>query len=82
MTSGQLSALDSHIFAIIAKLKQQSKRAYIDSFHAHIIKTEDFEDITKVNLHERMNSLIFEGKVVKKSNRNKEGLLLDKSGLS
>ena len=46
MTSGQLSALDSHIFAIIAELKQQSKRADIDSIHAHIIKTVDFEDIT------------------------------------
>ena len=49
MTSGQLSALDSYIFAIIAKLKQQSKRADIDSIHAHI-KTVDFKDITKGNL--------------------------------
>ena len=71
MTSGQLSALDSHIFTIIAKLKQQSKRADIDSIHAHIIKTVDFEDIARGNLQERMNSLIFDGKVGNKSNRNK-----------
>ena len=71
MTTGQLSALDRHFFAIIAKLKQQSKRADIDSIHTRIIKTVDFDDITKGNLQERMNSLISDGKVVNKSNRNK-----------
>ena len=69
MTYGQLSALDSHIFSIIAKLKQQSN---IGSIHAHIIKTIDFEEITKGNLQERMNSLIFDGKIVNKSNRNRD----------
>ena len=72
MSSGQLSALDSHIFSIIAKLKQQSKRPNIGSIHAHIIKTIDFEEITKGNLQERMNSLIFDGKIVNKSNRNRD----------
>ena len=72
MTSGQLSVLDSHIFAIIAKLKQQSKSADIDSIHAHIVKAVDFEDITKGNLQERINSLLSDGKVVNKSNRNKD----------
>ena len=69
MSSGQLSALDSHIFSIIAKLKQQSN---IGSIHAHIIKTIGFEEITKGNLQERMNSLIFDGKIVNKSNRNRD----------
>ena len=72
MTSGQLSALDSNIFVIIAKLRQQSKRADIGSIHTRIIKTVDFEDITKGNLQERMNSLISDGKIVNKSNRNKD----------
>ena len=72
MISRQLSALDSHIFAIIAKLKQQSKRSYIDSIHVHVIKPVDFEDITKGNLQVRMNSLISNGKVVSKSNRIKD----------
>ena len=58
MTSGQLSALDSHIFVIITKLKQQSKRADIDSIHARIIKTADFENIIKGDLQKRMNSLM------------------------
>ena len=77
MTSGQLSALDSNIFVIIAKWKQQSKRADIGSIHAHIIKTVDFEDITKGNLQERMNSLISDGKMVNKSNRNKDSYWLN-----
>ena len=71
MTSAQLSALDSHIFAKFAKLKQKSKRAGIRSIHEHIIKTVDFEDSTKGKFQERINSLISDGKVVNKSNRNK-----------
>ena len=68
MTSGQLLALDIHVFAIIAKLKQQSKRTNIDSIHARIIKTVYFEDITRGNLQERMNSLISDGKIVNELN--------------
>ena len=78
MTSGQLSALDSHIFVIITKLKQQSKRADIDSIHAHIIKTADFENIIKGDLQKRMNSLISDGKVVNKSNRNKDSYWINR----
>ena len=68
MTSGQLLASDIHVFAIIAKLKQQSKRTNIDSIHARIIKTVYFEDITRGNLQERMNSLISDGKIVNELN--------------
>ena len=72
MTSGQLLASDIHVFAIIAKLKQQSKRTNIDSIHARIIKTVYFEDITRGNLQERMNSLISDGKIVNELNWNKD----------
>ena len=68
---GQLGLLDSDILPIIPKLKQQSKRADTDSIHAHIIKTVDFEEITKGNLQERMNSLISDGKVINKSTKTK-----------
>ena len=71
MTSGQRAALGSNIFAIIAKLKRQPKRTDIDSIHAHIIKTVDFEEITKGNFQERMNNLISDSKVINKSNQNK-----------
>ena len=66
ITSGQ-----HIIFVIIAKLKRQSKPTDIDSIHAHVIKTVDFEEITEGNLQERMNSLISDGKVINRSNRNK-----------
>ena len=77
MTPGQLSALDSHIFAVTAELKQQSKRVDIDIIHAHVTKTTDFEEVTKGNLQERMDSLISDGKVVNKSNRNQDTYWLD-----
>ena len=72
MTSGQLLASNIHVFAIIAELKQQSKRTNIDSIHARIIKTVYFEDITRGNLQERMNSLISDGKIVNKLNWNED----------
>ena len=50
MTSEQFAAVDSIFFAIIAKLKRQSKRADINS--THFIKTVDFEEITKGDLQE------------------------------
>ena len=68
MTSGQLLASDIHVFAMIAKLKQQSERTNIDSIHARIIKTVYFEDVTRGNLQERMNSLISDGKIVNELN--------------
>ena len=72
MISGQLTALDSNIFAIIAKLKRQSKRANIYNIQTHIIQTGIFEEITRGKLQERMNSLISDGKVINKSNQNKD----------
>ena len=78
MRSGQPSSLDSHNFAIIAKLKQQSKRDDIDSIHVYIIKTVDFEDNNKGNLQERMNSLISDGKVVNKSKWNKDSYWINR----
>ena len=70
--TGPLDALDSNIFAIIAKLKRQSKRADIKCINAHIIKTIDFEEISKGNLQERMNNLIYDGKVMYKINQNQD----------
>ena len=66
MTSAQLATLNSNIFAIIAKLKWRSKRDDINSIHVHIIKTVDFQNITKGNLQERINSLISDGKDINK----------------
>lgn len=63
ITSGQLAALDS---------KWRSNRASIDSIQAHIIKTVDFEEITRWSLRERKDSLISDGKAVNKSNQNKD----------
>ena len=36
MASGELATLNNNNFVVIANLKLQSKRAYIDSIHARI----------------------------------------------
>ena len=44
----------------------------------HILEKTDFKDITKGNLQERMNSHISDGKVVNKSNRNKDSYWINR----
>ena len=70
MTIGQFLVLNKNSFAITVKLKQISKRVDI-SIHAHITKSVDLEDIAKGNLEKRMNNLMSDGKVINKTNHNK-----------
>ena len=79
MTSGQIAPLDSNIFAMTAKLKRKSKRADINSIHAHAIKTVDFDEITK---HSRKNEQSHFRCQSHEQIEPKQGLFLDKSGLN
>lgn len=66
MSSKQLIALDNNIFAMMTKLKRNVKRAYVNSIHPQIIKT-DFEEMTEGNFQERINHFISDSKVIKKT---------------
>ena len=61
---------DDTIFWILLQIRKNHNRADVDSIHKKIIKTVDFENITKEFLDDRMHTLITDGKIINKINRN------------
>ena len=71
-TTSELNALDHCIYSVIDKIRGQNKRADRNSVHKEIIKTIDFEKISKSFLDDRINMLIQNDKIINKLNRNKD----------
>ena len=71
-TTSKLNALDHSIYSAINSIRGQNKRADRNSVHKEIIKTIDFEKISKSFLDDRINMLIQNGKIINKLNRNKD----------
>ena len=71
-TTSELSALDHTIYSAINRIRGQNKHADRNSVHKEIIKTIDFEKISKSFLDDRINMLIQNDKIINKLNRNKD----------
>ena len=71
-TTSELNALDHCIYSAINRIRNQNKRADRNSVHKEIIKTIDFEKISKSFLDDRINMLIQNDKIINKLNRNKD----------
>ena len=71
-TTSELNALDHCIYSVIGRIRGQNKRADRNSVHKEIIKTIDFEKISKTFLDDRINMLIQNDKIINKLNRNKD----------
>ena len=56
----------------MTELGAKNKRADCNSVHKEIIKTNDFEKISKSFLDDRINMLIQNDKIINKLNRNKD----------
>ena len=65
-----LSILDNNVFAIINHLRKQHKRANLDKIYNELIKTITSENASREHLHDRINELIIQEKIVNKPNRN------------
>ena len=50
-------AVDNTIFSTILQTRKKSNRADIDNIYKQIIKTTDFEDVTKEFLDDRIHTL-------------------------
>ena len=61
---------DDTIFSILLQIRKNHNRADVDSIHKQIIKTVDFENITKEFLDDRIHTLITDGKIINKINSN------------
>ena len=71
-TTSELNALDHCIYSVIARIRGKNKRVHRNSVHKEIIKTIDFEKISKSFLDDRINMLIQNDKIINKLNRNKD----------
>ena len=65
--------------ALINHLRKQHKRANLDKIYNELIKTINFENASREHLHDRINELIIQGKIVSKPNRNDDSYLANES---
>ena len=71
--------LDNSVFDIINHLRKQHKHANLDKIYNELIKTLNFENISREHLHDRINELIIQGKIVNKPNRNDDSYRVNES---
>ena len=71
-TSSELNALHHSIYSAINIIRGQNKRADRNSVHKEIIKTINFEKISKNFLDDRINMVIQNDKIINRINRNKD----------
>ena len=73
--------IDDAIFSIILQIRKNNNRADVNSIHKHIIKIVDFEDVTKEYLDERIHTLITDGKIINKINRNADSYYVNEKDI-
>ena len=63
---------DNEIFVIVLRITENNNRSdlEIDLIYKEIEKSIDFEDVTKEFLDDRIHTLINDGKIINKLNRN------------
>ena len=62
--------INNTIFSIILQILKNHNPADVCSIHKQIIKTVDFENITKEVLADRIHTFITVGKIINEINRN------------
>ena len=66
--TNELNTLNANIITIINKLKNQNKRADIDSIHKQLVKITNMQDLTKEDLLKKVHDFETDGKIVNKLN--------------
>ena len=74
-----LTILDNNVFAIINHLRKQHKRANLDKICNKLIKTKNFENTSKEHVHDRINELIIQEKILNKPDRNDDSYRVSES---
>ena len=73
--------IDDAIFSMILQIPKNNNRADVNSIHKHIIKIIDVEDVTKEYLDEKIHTLITDGKIINKLNRNADSYYVNEKGI-
>ena len=74
-----LSILDNNVLAIINHLRKQHKQANVGKIYNELIKTINFENASREHLHDRINELIIQGRILNKPNRNDDSYRVNES---
>ena len=61
--------IDNQIFLNIFNIRKKNNRGDLDSIYKEILKSLDFEHVTKEFLGDRIHTLINDGKLINKFNR-------------
>ena len=69
-------------YSAINRIRGQNKRADRNNVHKEIIKTIDFEKISKKFLDDRINMLIQNDKIINRLNRNKDSFCIADNDLN
>ena len=67
-----LTILDNSVFAIINNLWKRHKCSNLDKIYNELIKTMDYKNTSKEYLHNRINELTIQGKIINKPNRKND----------
>ena len=62
--------IDNEIFVTILRARNKNNREDLESIYKKIKKSIDFGDVTKEFLGDRIHTLINDGKIINKLNRN------------
>ena len=62
--------IDNEIFVTILRARKKNNREDLESIYKKIKKSIDFGDVTKEFLGDRIHTLINDGKIINKLNRN------------
>ena len=78
MSDEILKEFDSKIYYTVIKIRNDRKRAEINTIHREVIKTPIFKDITKNRLQDRVDKLLKNGTLLNKPNRDKDSLRINR----
>ena len=67
------------IYVLCLLGRKQHKRTNLDKIYNELIKTTNLENKSKEHLHDRINELIIQGKIINKPNRNDDSYRVNES---
>ena len=78
MSDEILKEFNSKIYFAVTKIRNDRKRAEINTIHKEVTKTPIFNDITKDLLQDRIDKLLKNGTLPNKPNRDKDSLRINR----
>ena len=77
-----LKEFDSKIYFAVTKIRNDRKRAEINTIHKEVTKTPIFNDITKDRLQDRIDKLLKNRTLLNKPNRDKDSLRINRDKIN